>query len=237
MTLRFPRRPSRTSAHAPRTPRAALAALLALLSPAHALATEPAPRDQVVDAASLVPDLQVEIKYSTPDNFLHRDVYGALEVCILQQDAAEMLAAAATALRAAHPELRLHVYDCARPYRVQLAMWALVKGTPQQGYVADPTNGGSSVHNHGCAVDLTLATAGGAPLDMGTPFDHFGVEAQPRAERELLLAGTLTHTQVANRLILREAMLRAGFYPLDNEWWHFDCAPPAEARTRYPRLP
>lgn len=206
--------------------------LLALL-----LAAAPPVRDEVVDAAAVVPELQVELKYSTPDNFLGRDVYGALEVCILQRDAAEMLAAAATALRAAHPDLRLHVYDCARPYRVQLAMWQLVKGTPQQGYVADPTTGGSSVHNHGCAVDLTVATAAGVPLDMGTPFDHFGVEAQPRAERELLLAGKLSHLQIANRLILREAMLRAGFYPLDNEWWHFDCAPAAVARQRYPRLP
>jgi D-alanyl-D-alanine dipeptidase len=27
--------------------------------------------------------------------------------------------------------------------------------------------------------------------------------------------------QFKNRMILREAMLRHGFKPLDTEWWHF----------------
>ena len=146
-----------------------------------------------------------------------------------------MLAAADAGLRAAHPELRLHAYDCARPHEVQEQMWAVVKGTDQQGYVADPAAG--SIHNFGCAIDLTLADSGGAPLDMGTPFDVFGEAAQPRRERDLLIRGTLTGAQVANRLLLREAMLRAGFLPLDHEWWHFDCAPSAEARRRYTMIP
>jgi D-alanyl-D-alanine dipeptidase len=28
-------------------------------------------------------------------------------------------------------------------------------------------------------------------------------------------------------------MLRAGFRPLAHEWWHFDCALPADARKKY----
>ncbi len=189
----------------------------------------------LVDATTLVPELQVELRYSTADNFLGRDVYGDRTTCELQRDAAAMLATADRALRSAHPTLRLHAWDCARPHSVQLAMWEIVKGTSKQGYVADPAGG--SIHNHGCAVDLTLATMDGAPVDMGTAFDHFGPEAEPRRERELLLAGTLTHAQVANRLILREVMVGAGFYPLDHEWWHFDCAAGAVARKRYPRVP
>ena len=31
----------------------------------------------------------------------------------------------------------------------------------------------------------------------------------------------ITAEQKANRLILREAMLRHGFKPLESEWWHF----------------
>lgn len=192
---------------------------------------------QLVDAATVVPGLQVSLAYSTPDNFLGRDVYGELETCRLQSDAARMLAAAATSLAATRPELRLRALDCARPLAVQEQMWAIVKGTPQQGYVADPTTAVGSVHNYGCAIDLTLAGADGRELDMGTPFDFFGEAAQPRKERELLLAGKLTHEQVANRLVLREVMVRAGFHPLDHEWWHFDCLPGPEARKRYPRIP
>ena len=173
------------------------------------------------------------LAYSTADNFLGRDVYGELERCWLQTDAALMLKNAAENLAKTRPGLRLLAYDCARPLAVQVQMWAVVKGTPQQGYVADPAVG--SVHNLGCAVDLTLADAAG-PLDMGTPFDFFGEAAEPRAERKLLLSAALSPAQVANRLILRETMVRAGFYPLDHEWWHFDCAPGAAARQRYPQL-
>jgi D-alanyl-D-alanine dipeptidase len=196
-------------------------------------AAPPASTD-LVDAATLVPGLQVALAYSTADNFLHRDVYGELETCRLQSDAAKMLATAAQALQTTRPDLHLLALDCARPYHVQQEMWKLVVGTPQQGYVADPASG--SIHNFGCAIDLTLANAEG-PLDMGTPFDFFGDAAQPRQERALLLSGRLTGTQVANRLVLREAMLRAGFLPLDNEWWHFDCATGSEARKRYARIP
>ena len=32
---------------------------------------------------------------------------------------------------------------------------------------------------------------------------------------------SLTEQQLVNRSILREAMLRHGFKPLDTEWWHF----------------
>jgi D-alanyl-D-alanine dipeptidase len=31
----------------------------------------------------------------------------------------------------------------------------------------------------------------------------------------------ITEEQYANRMILREAMLRHGFKPLEEEWWHF----------------
>lgn len=189
----------------------------------------------LVDAHDVVSELQVELRYSTPENFLGRDVYGEEARCLLQPDAALMLAKADAGLRAGHPELRLHAWDCARPHSVQVAMWAIVKGTPQQPYVADPAGG--SIHNFGCAVDITLGRPGGEVVDMGTSFDHFGFEAEPRHERELLLAGKLTGEQVANRLVLREAMLRAGFLPLDSEWWHFDCAPGAVARQRYAMVP
>lgn len=191
----------------------------------------------LVDAATVVPDLQVELKYSTADNFLARDVYGDLERCLLRPEAADMLRIADSKLRAGRPDLRLRVYDCARPHAVQLAMWALVEGTPKAPYVANPHGRTGSLHNYGCAVDLTLATAEGAPLDMGTAFDHFGPEAEPRREPEMLRAGKLTAAHVAHRALLRDAMTAAGFLPLASEWWHFNCATPEETRRRFPRLP
>jgi D-alanyl-D-alanine dipeptidase len=130
------------------------------------------------------------------------------------------------------------MYDCARPRRVQLIMWDVVKGTKQQGYVANPHTPPGSIHNTGCAVDLSVwDTTTSSAVDMGTPYDFFGSAAHPSKESELWKAGELTSAQWANRLALREAMLRAGFRPLGHEWWHFDCADGKTARRKYPVIP
>jgi zinc D-Ala-D-Ala dipeptidase len=195
----------------------------------------PPPPPDLVDATSVAPDLAVEIKYATTDNFMHKNVYGEMTRCYLRKEAAHKLAAASKALRAMRPDLRLLAYDCARPVRVQQLMWKLVKGTPSQPYVADPKTG--SMHNYGCAVDLTLADRKGRSLEMGSAFDVTGERAQPRQERALHLAGKLSAQHWTNRLLLRLVMVQAGFIPLDIEWWHFDCVRPGEARGRFTQLP
>jgi D-alanyl-D-alanine dipeptidase len=81
-------------------------------------AFDPSASPGVVDAATVVPSLLVEIKYATADNFLGRSVYGDLKKCYLQKDAAEMLKKAAELLKVRAPDLRLLAYDCARPRRV-----------------------------------------------------------------------------------------------------------------------
>jgi D-alanyl-D-alanine dipeptidase len=189
----------------------------------------------MVDAATFVPELQVDMRYATADNFLGEAIYRDLTRCFLHQHAAAMLATAQKSLIEAHPELRLRVYDCARPQFVQEAMWRLVEGTPRAGYVADPRR--RSIHNFGCAVDLTVADRRGRALDMGTPFDHLAPLARPDQEKRFLRQGKLTRAQVRNRRILRAAMTSAGWRGLPNEWWHFDCAPQKEARRRYRPLP
>lgn len=214
---------------------AVLAAPSGVAAKGRSLAERIARTPRLVDAATVAPGLRVEIKYATTDNFLHRNLYGDLKRCYLQKEAAKQLARAARALAKLRPDLRLLAYDCARPTSVQRAMWKLVKGTPAQGYVADPAKG--SIHSLGCAVDLTLAGEDGRPLEMGTPFDFTGRKAQPRLERGLVLAGELTAEQWANRLLLRLVMVQAGFLPLEIEWWHFDCAGPGEARRRYRPIP
>ncbi|GAB4517434.1 MAG: hypothetical protein Tsb0020_36000 [Haliangiales bacterium] len=189
----------------------------------------------LVDAGALIPELQVDLRYAGEDNFLGRSVYGDLDACFLQKDAAEMLARAQALLIKSRPDWRLRMLDCARPRWVQRAMWKLVVGTPQQSYVANPARG--SIHNFGCAVDLTVATRAGEPLDMGTAYDFFGPAARPDRELALLARGELSAEQLANRLALREVMLRAGFRLLVSEWWHFDCASHRETRKRYRPIP
>lgn len=189
---------------------------------------------QLVDVQQLDPSILVELKYSTTDNFVKKDVYGDLTQAYLQPMAARKLVAASKWLQVRRPDLRLLVYDAARP---QSAQWKLWNALPQYSerqrrtYVADPREG--SIHSYGCAVDLTLATADGKPLDMGTPYDFFGPKAYPTQEQRLLQAGQLTRQQVDNRRLLRQAMQAGGFMPINYEWWHFNAISRRQAKARY----
>ena len=79
-----------------------------------------------------------------------------------------------------------------------------------KGYIAK-----ESSHSRGSTVDLTLLDMeSGKELDMGSPFDRFGEVSHPDFRG-------ITQEQYDNRMILRHAMLRGGFEPIDCEWWHF----------------
>jgi zinc D-Ala-D-Ala dipeptidase len=185
----------------------------------------------LVDVRSLDPTLLVDLKYARSDNFLGVDVYGELRRALLVPAAAEMLHRAHDRLKLRHADYRLLVVDAFRPRRVQRLMWERVQGTPQQPYVANPAAG--SMHNYGAAVDITIVDAQGIPLDMGTPVDHFGILAKGREEERFLREGKLSAQQVANRRLLREVMVEAGFIPLPIEWWHFDAFEKQQVRTAY----
>ncbi|MEM8899854.1 MAG: M15 family metallopeptidase [Bacteroidota bacterium] len=165
----------------------------------------------------------LDVKYATADNFMGKVLYGGYDQCYLQPEAALKLKKAHDILKKNHPSLRFILYDCVRPRSVQQEMWDLVKGTDQQQYVASPKSG--SIHNFGAAVDLSITHLDTGLVDMGTPFDFFGKEAQPRYEDAYVQEGILRHEQVTNRRILRAAMLEAGFSGILSEWWHFNAFP------------
>lgn len=179
--------------------------------------------------------LRIHLAYSTPDNFLGEDVYGDFDRCYLQPEVTEMLIKAHAWLKIHHPDLRLLVFDGVRPQSVQQKMWDLVKGTDKNIYVSPPGKG--SLHNFGCAVDLTLTHLDTGEVDMGTPFDFFGPEAQPRLEAEMLQAGKIDPIHIKNRAILNEAMAAGGFRRLLTEWWHFNAMTREEAAARYRIVP
>ncbi len=190
----------------------------------------------LVDIQKLDPSILVELKYSTTDNFVKKDVYGDLTRAYLQPEMAKWLVKASALLQKQHPGYQLLVYDAARPNSVQYLLWDALDGlnipkSKKPMYVADPKKG--SNHNFGCAVDLTIADAKGKPLDMGTKYDYFGPLAYPRSETEMLRQGKLTNQQIANRKILRQVMTQSGFIINTTEWWHFDGMSKAQAKARY----
>ena len=86
------------------------------------------------------------------------------------------------------------------------------------------------------ALDITLLDADGVELDMGTGFDDMTELSHPALEEGFLLAGQLTEQQLANRRLLREAMLQAGFLGIKTEWWHFDCGDRDLVRATFRRV-
>ncbi|MBD3241966.1 MAG: peptidase M15D vanX D-ala-D-ala dipeptidase [Chitinivibrionales bacterium] len=223
--------------------------LYAFISSVSTLAAEPAPHplsitpdsasaleqrlsaEGFVDVRAVDSTIRVDLKYARADNFMKANVYGAFSKCYLRREAAEKLARANAHLRTLRPGWSLLVADGLRPRRVQRRMWEIVQGTPMQRYVANPRWG--SMHNYGCAVDLTIADSSGNRLDMGCPIDHFGPLSQPRLEQQYLREGKLTEEQIANRRLLRTVMTEAGFQPLAIEWWHFNAFDKKTVRERY----
>ncbi len=188
----------------------------------------------LVNIQEIDPSILVNLKYSTTDNFVGKDVYGCITQCFLQKRPADMLLKASDLLQQKHPNYRLLVYDGGRPLSIQKVLWnSLTQYSPRQRatYVANPAEG--SIHNYGSAVDLTIATADGTPLDMGTKYDFFGELAYPKKEAYFLKINKLNQQQVANRQLLRNVMQSTGYMPIDYEWWHFNAVSRATAKANY----
>lgn len=177
--------------------------------------------------ADYVPQIVQEIRYYTTYNFIGDRIDG------YEQPIALLTKEAARALKAVSNELnvrgyRLKVFDAYRPATAvrHFVLWGIedldLRMKPYfypdldkqelfaKGYIAS-----QSSHSRGSAIDLTLLDMEtGKELDMGSPFDLFSEVSHPDYK-------DITEGQFNNRMILRKAMLKHGFEPIDCEWWHF----------------
>ena len=189
----------------------------------------------LVEVTKLDSSIKVELKYSTPDNFMHRDMYGDFDKAYLQKEVADKLVKAQHYLKDTVPWYSLIIYDAVRPRIVQQWMWDSVNvpDRVRYKYLSNPKYG--SLHNFGAAVDVSIINdSTGEPLDMGTPYDCFCELAYPYFEKKFLKLGKLTIQQYKNRLLLRKVMRKAGFTGISTEWWHFNSCSRKTARKKYP---
>lgn len=174
-------------------------------------AKHPSIEDKFVNIKTLSPEILLDMKYATADNFLGQVVYDCAE-CYLRKATAQALVAAQKDFVARGYSLKL--FDCYRPLSVQKKMWKILPGTH---YVANPAKG--SKHNRGAAVDLTLVEiATGKEVDMGTPFDTFS----PKAHHSYT---DLPKEVLVHRQLLREVLGKHNFKPIFSEWWHYEYRP------------
>ena len=188
----------------------------------------------LVDVQQINAAIQIDLKYTTTDNFLRERLYTSLQKAYLQKDVALRLSEVQKELSRQYPGYQLLIYDAVRPVSVQEIMWKALDSLPVKErikFVSNPKN--LSLHNMGAAVDLTILDANGEALDMGAGFDDIRKIAYPCLEDSLLKVGQLTPLQVQNRKILRNAMQAQGFRQLPTEWWHFNACSREEAKRKY----
>ena len=177
--------------------------------------------------ADFVPDIVQEIRYHSTFNFVGTRINGYEEPCaLLTIQAARALLSASNELNA--QGFRLKVFDAYRPACAvkHFVLWGIddldERMKPffypdleknelfERGYIAK-----NSSHSRGSTLDLTLLDMQtGSEVDMGSPFDFFGEISHPDFDG-------VTSEQKQNRMFLQNAMVRNGFEPLANEWWHF----------------
>ncbi len=180
--------------------------------------------------ADYVPGIVQEIRYYTTYNFVGDRIDGYEEPCaLLTREAARALKAVSGEVNA--QGYRLKIFDAYRPACAvrHFVLWGIedldLRMKPyfypdlekqelfKRGYIA-----ARSSHSRGSAVDLTLLDMEtGKEVDMGSPFDLFSELSHPDSR-------AVTQEQYDNRMLLRRAMLRNGFAPIDCEWWHFALA-------------
>ncbi len=175
----------------------------------------------------LVPDVILDVRYFSNDNFVGNRIDGYLAPrIILTIEASRALAAVAAELR--EHDLALKIFDGYRPQQAvnHFIRWAAdvedkkmkdkyypevnKKDLFRLGYIAK-----KSGHSRGSTVDLTLINVNtGKELDMGSGFDFFGEISHHNTN-------LISREQLKNRAILKATMEKYGFIPYSGEWWHY----------------
>lgn len=163
--------------------------------------------EDFVRVADYIPDILVELRYATEDNFTGEVIYDFTDAC-LRYGTVKKLSAVQAALT--EQGYGLKIWDAFRPVSAQFTLWDIC---PDGRYVADPNKGFSS-HSRGNTVDLTLVTLNGGEVVMPTGFDDFSA----KADRDY---SDVSEEAAANALLLETAMQEGGFKPYSGEWWHF----------------
>lgn len=195
-----------------------------------------------VDVTLAAPGIVADPRYFGSDNFMGSPVtgYEARKV-VVSRPVAAALAKVQAELEV--QGMAIKIYDGYRPQRAvdhfmrwiadasdtktkadyypNVAKSDLVK----LGYIAE-----KSGHSRGGSVDLTIVQKAEdgtwQELDMGSPWDYLDVRSH---------AGSTLVSEAAqmNRKILTDLMVKHGFKPYSEEWWHFTLDPEPYPETYF----
>lgn len=138
---------------------------------AQEITTEKEPEDdEYVLVKKYIPDIYVELRYATENNFTGVKIYDFTEA-YLRYGTVKKLAQVQKELK--QQGYSLKIWDAYRPFEAQQKLWEVY---PDPNYVANPADG-MKKHNLGGTVDITMVAADGSIIPMPTEFDDFSLKA------------------------------------------------------------
>lgn len=173
------------------------------------ITTEKEPEDdEYVIVKKYIPDIYVELRYATENNFTGVKIYDFTEA-YLRYGTVKKLAQVQKELK--QHGYSLKIWDAYRPFEAQQKLWEVY---PDPNYVANPANG-MKKHNLGGTVDITMVAADATVISMPTEFDDFSL----KADRDY--SDIEDEEAVKNVMILQNAMENNGFTGYQGEWWDY----------------
>lgn len=173
------------------------------------ITTEKEPEDdEYVLVKKYIPDIYVELRYATENNFTGVKIYDFTEA-YLRYGTVKKLAQVQKELK--QQGYSLKIWDAYRPFEAQQKLWEVY---PDPNYVANPANG-MKKHNLGGTVDITMVAADGSVISMPTEFDDFSLKADRN------YSDIDNEEAVNNVMILQNAMENNGFTGYQGEWWDY----------------
>ena len=178
-----------------------------------------------------IPELKVELRYASKDNFMGRVIkgYHIGQKIVGTYHLAKALQKVQIKLK--RQGLGLKLFDAYRPQKAvdDFIQWSKISSDTlakekyypnipkdslfNYGYIAS-----KSGHSRGSTIDLTLiylfGKKKGQGLDMGGYWDYFNENSKYNFK-------LLSQEQKDNRRKLRNTMILNGFLPYEKEWWHF----------------
>jgi D-alanyl-D-alanine dipeptidase len=166
--------------------------------------------NHLIEIEKHITNVSLDLRYATTNNITGGELY-LVSRAYLIDEVVDALAEVQTELESEN--LGIVIWDAYRPLSVSKRLW---EHTPEdrRSFVADPKDG--SIHNRGCAVDVTLQNlATHTQLEMPSRFDEFNETAFPDFADS-------SEQAIKNRTTLRRVMAAYAFDVNPSEWWHYN---------------
>ncbi len=162
---------------------------------------------ELADISLYVKGIYFDIRYATENNIAGKVIYDD-DTPYLRYGTVKKLLRVVEELN--EYGYTLLVWDAYRKVEYQ---WVLWEAFPDPTYVANPHLYYSD-HSRGDAIDVTLVTLDGKPIEMPTDHDDF----TKKADRDY---GDVSDEAAKNAVLLEKVMKKHGFKGYESEWWHF----------------